>query len=194
MTKAFVTGATGYVGREVVRLLVENGVETIAHVRPDSSSLESWRGRFSELGARVDATAWDEEAMAATLGREAPDLVFCLIGTTKARMKGAGEESYETVDYGLTALLVRAAGSIEGRPRFVYLSAMGVKAGSKLAYYQARYKAEQAVITSGLPYIIARPAMITGPDRDEARRAERMAGVVGDALLGVAAVFGGRAL
>ena len=32
----FVVGATGYTGREVVRLLREKRIPTVAHVRPDS--------------------------------------------------------------------------------------------------------------------------------------------------------------
>lgn len=192
--KAYVTGATGYVGREVVRLLAEQGVEVIAHVRPDSSSLETWRKTFGEMGVEVDSTAWEEEAMGETLRREGPDIVYCLIGTTRARMKDSGAESYESIDYGLTALLAKAAARVEGRPRFVYLSAMGVKASSKVPYYQARYKAEQAVLESGLPYLIARPGLITGPGRDETRAAERAAGVIGDALLDFGALFGAKKL
>ena len=40
---AFVAGATGFTGREVVRLLVERGVPAVAHVRPDSPRLEEWK-------------------------------------------------------------------------------------------------------------------------------------------------------
>ena len=43
MEIAFVAGATGYTGREVVRLLAERGVRTLAHVRPDSSSSAAGR-------------------------------------------------------------------------------------------------------------------------------------------------------
>jgi uncharacterized protein YbjT (DUF2867 family) len=192
--KAFVTGATGYVGREVVRLLVERGVETVAHVRPDSARLEQWRERFDAMGARVEATAWEADAMQTVLESEAPELLFCLVGTTRARMKESGGESYESIDHGLTALLANAAVAADVGPRFVYLSAMGVKAGSKIPYYQARYKAEQAVISSGLPYVIARPGVITGPDRDEVRLGERAAGALGDALVSVAGLFGAKRL
>jgi uncharacterized protein YbjT (DUF2867 family) len=58
---------------------------------------------------------------------------------------------------------------------------------------RARGKAEDAVKGSGLPWVIARPAIITG-DRDDSRIGERSAAVIGDGLLAVAGVFGGRRL
>ena len=64
---AFVAGATGFTGREVVRVLLDRGVPTVAHIRPDSSRLDEWRERFEGLGARTDTTAWEKEPMSATL-------------------------------------------------------------------------------------------------------------------------------
>ena len=61
---AFVLGATGFVGREVVRQLCVRGTKTYAHVRPDSKQVADWRARFGELGAEVDTTAWDAAAIA----------------------------------------------------------------------------------------------------------------------------------
>ena len=53
MQIAFVAGATGYTGREVVRVLLERGVRTVAHVRPDSPHVDEWRSRFEAQGAAV---------------------------------------------------------------------------------------------------------------------------------------------
>ncbi len=197
---AWVAGATGFTGREVVRGLLERGVEVVAHVRPDSTKLEHWTTYFKELGARVDSTPWETLALMESLGHLQPDLVYCLIGTTKKRMRADAKdnESYETVDYGLTAKLVEAtvvASSAEdsSKPVFVYLSASGTKENSPFAYYQARWKAEQVLLNSGLPCVIARPGVIRG-DRDERRVMEEIAGIVGDAVLGVVAKLGGKAL
>ncbi|TXD36901.1 NAD-dependent epimerase/dehydratase family protein [Lujinxingia vulgaris] len=187
---AFVAGATGYTGQQVVRILAEQGVDVVAHVRPDSSSLERWRETFEGWGARVDTTAWEQGAMTATLSELRPDLVYCLIGTTRARDKATDEDAgYEAIDFGLTDLLVGACAAGSPESRFVYLSAMGVSASSASAYYKARWKAEESVRASGLSYIIARPGLITGPDRDESRPMERVAGVVSGAIFkGLSAV------
>ena len=89
---AFVAGATGFVGRAVVAELARRGVLTIAHVRPDSRELDEWRRTFAALGphCRTDATAWDEQALTATLRDRAVTHVFGLIGTTRGRAKREG--------------------------------------------------------------------------------------------------------
>jgi uncharacterized protein YbjT (DUF2867 family) len=190
---AFVAGATGYTGRAVVAALRARGVPTAAHVRPDSPQLERWRADFGALGAEVDATPWDAEALTATFRARRPTLLFALLGTTRTRAAREGA-SYETVDYGLTAMLLRAALAADLRPRFVYLSAAGVGPRAAGAYMQVRWRFERELAASGVPYTIARPSFITGPDRDEDRPAERFAARASDGLLALAGALGGRKL
>lgn len=196
-TTAFIAGATGYTGREVVRVLRARGVRTVAHVRPDSPRLGEYRARFEALGAEVDATPWDESAMRATFEKLQPTVIFALLGTTKKRgslAKAAGrdeaQESYEAVDYGLSAMLLRAALQAGIKPRIVYLSSLGVSDSARGGYLQARARLERELRASGLPYTIARPSFITGEDREDDRPLERISAKVGDALLGVAAKLG----
>jgi uncharacterized protein YbjT (DUF2867 family) len=190
---AFVLGATGFVGREVVRQLCVRGTQTIAHVRPQS--LEKWRGVLTELGATVDATPWDTVAMTARFRDVKPAQVYVLIGTTKSAAKRDKLEGdiYEQIDLGLTRIAVEAVRASETRARIVYLSSVGADANARSAYMRARGKAEEAVTTSGLPWAIARPSLIVG-DREDARPAERGAAVIGDGLLAVAGVLGGKKL
>ena len=192
---AFVLGATGFVGREVVRQLSVRGTKAVAHVRPDSARLDEWRAKFEEMGAEVDATAWDAAALAARMRELKTAHVYICIGTTrgKAKTDAVQGDIYEAVDYGLTKIAVDAARASEVKPRIVYLSAIGADASARGAYMRARGKAEEAVKSSGLPWVIARPAIITG-DREDSRVGERTAAVVGDGLLAVAGVFGGKKL
>lgn len=194
MTRAFVAGATGHVGRRVIAALRERGVETIAHVRPESARLDEWRARFGELGAEVDATPWDAAAMTETLRRRAPSHVFFLIGTTRkqAARERLGGDPYQAIDYGLCKLLVDAAVASGVRPRFVLLSSVGVKATATSKYMRAHWMAEEAVRASGLPWRIARPSMIAGGGRDEARPVERAGMAVASGLLAVAGVVAPR--
>jgi nucleoside-diphosphate-sugar epimerase len=191
---AFVAGATGYTGREVVRLLRERGVRAVAHVRPDSPRREEWARRFAGLGAEVDGTPWDRAALTARLAALRPDAVFALLGTTRARGREAARrgavETYETVDYGLTRLLLDAAVASGARPRFVYLSSAGVGDGTSNAYLAVRARLERELRASGLPFTIARPAFVTGADREEPRPLERAAAVAADGVLDLAARFG----
>jgi nucleoside-diphosphate-sugar epimerase len=199
---AFVAGATGYVGREVVRQLGARaragaGPRPTAHVRPDSPRLAEWRAAFARLGASADATPWDEGAMAAALARLRPGAVFALLGTTRRRGAATGD-TYASVDYGLTALLVRAARRAADRtgapPRLVYLSSLGAGGGSRNAYLAARDRVERELAASGLPWVAARPSFITGPGRDEPRPAERAGALAADALLAPLRLLGARRL
>lgn len=198
MQIAFVAGATGYTGREVVRELVGRGVRTVAHVRPDSSRVDEWRARFEAGGAAVDTTPWNDAAMMNTLSALQPTHVFSLLGTTRARRRASAArgraESYESIDYGLTALLIRAAVASGSRPRFVYLSSIGVREHSTNPYLVARWRAESVLRASGLPYTIARPSFITGPGRDEPRLLERAGAGVANVIAGLARVVGARRL
>lgn len=192
---AFVLGATGFVGREVVRQLCVRGAHAIAHVRPDSPRLAEWRARFTELGAEVDTTAWEVSALAARWRELAPKQIYILIGTTRAKAKAERVQGdiYEAIDLGLTKIAVEAARASEVQPRIVYLSSVGADAKSRSAYMRARGKAEDVVKTSGLPWVIARPSLITG-EREDGRLGERAAGIVGDGVLAVVGALGGKQL
>ncbi len=196
MTTAFVAGSTGYTGRALVQALRRQDITTVAHVRPGSRSLAEVATTFLDAGAEVDTTPWEPEALTETLRRVNPDLVFACLGTTRKRMKAARragtEEDYRTVDYGLTAMLVDACLAAGLKPRFVYLSAAGVRDGAQGAYYTARADAEEKVRESGLPYTLARPSFISGDDRAERRPAERIAAKVTDATLGIASAVARR--
>jgi nucleoside-diphosphate-sugar epimerase len=178
-----------------VEALRERGIPTIAHVRPDSPRLAEWRERFEGLGAETDATAWEPAALAESLRSRRPGLVFALLGTTRARSARVGwsaTEGYARVDEGLTVMLLDAVRAAGLRPRVVYLSSVGVREGTRNAYLAARRRTEEALRRSGLDHVIARPSVITGPDRDDGRSAERVAGLVADGLLAAAGLFGAR--
>lgn len=199
MTTAFIAGATGYTGRHVTERLAREGVQTVAHVRPDSAALGSWTARFSAAGASVDATPWHADDMARTMARVRPDLVFALLGTTRARAardaRATGAAAgYDEVDYGLSAMLLGAVRSAGVRLRFVYLSSIGARASSRNPYLAVRGRFERELQESGLPYLIVRPSFISGSDRDERRVAERVASIVTDAVLHAAAMAGARTL
>jgi uncharacterized protein YbjT (DUF2867 family) len=189
-----VAGATGYTGRGVVAELRARGLSVVAHVRPDSPRLDDWRRDFAGLGASVDMTAWEPAAMRATLAGLRPALVFSLLGTTRARARRAARtgraESYLSIDLGLSLVLLQAAAECGSRPRFVYLSATGADARARSEYMRVRGRVEAEVRASGLPWLIARPTFITGPDRDERRPLERAGAALMDAALLIAATFG----
>jgi uncharacterized protein YbjT (DUF2867 family) len=195
MTIAFVAGATGYTGRSVVAELRAQGMATVAHVRPDSPSLEQWRERFGALGAEVDTTPWDCPAMTEALRRRRVNLVFALLGTTRRRARasravGGPEADYEAVDYRLTAILYAAATGVRPTPRFIYLSSLGAREDTPNDYLRVRGRVERLLREGNLPFTIVRPSFITGSDRDEPRPGERIAATLLDGVLAVAGAAG----
>lgn len=195
MEKAFVAGATGYTGREVIRALRARNIETYAHVRPGSKALKAAGPDFEALGALVDTTPWEADAMVEAMGRIQPTLVFALLGTTRKRAKaeaGLGaKEAYEKIDYGLTALLLDAVRKSGARPRFVYLSSLGVSDDAKSPYFAVRACFERELRESGLPFTIVRPSFIAG-DREEPRPAERIGAQIADAALTTLGALGAK--
>jgi nucleoside-diphosphate-sugar epimerase len=183
----------------VVAALRQQGVDCVAHVRPDSSTLETWRERFQALGAKVDTTPWQSAAMDTTLATLRPDCVFALLGTTRSRGRRVRREvgkveNYATVDVGLTLMLYDAVRRSGALSRFIYLSSVGVRPDARTQYLAARALVERTITDGPLPYIIARPSFITGPDRDEVRPGERVGAWVSNVALGVARMVGARQL
>lgn len=190
MKTAFVAGATGYTGREVVRWLSKEGIKTYAHVRPDSPQLGEWERSFKKMGVRTDITPWEPAAFAQTLHQLKPEFIFSLLGTTRARMKQEKNTNYESIDYGLTHLLLQACLSLNPKPEFIYLSAVGVGPKARGDYLKVRWKMEEEIRKSGLHYVMARPSFITGSDRDDDRPLERYGSWIIDQTLGIAGKMG----
>ena len=195
--RAFVAGATGFVGRAVVQALTARGVATTAHVRPDSRSLEAWRTRLTELGATVDTTPWEATALTDRLRALAPTHVWNTIGTTRRRASadGVAGDIYQAVDVALSRMLVAAAVGSGVWPRLVQLSSIGASATARSAYLKARGQADAAVMASGLPWAIARPSFIVGDGRgDDRRTLEDATATVANGVLRVVGVLGGTRL
>ncbi|MCB9778940.1 MAG: NAD(P)H-binding protein [Alphaproteobacteria bacterium] len=198
MATFFVAGATGYTGRALVARAAADGHVVVAHVRPDSRSGEAAVAALRAAGAaRVDRSPWGADALPKALADAAPDAVFALLGTTRARGRDAARqglpaETYASVDRDLTLELLAACATCSPAPRFVYLSSLGADRPRGNAYLRARHQVEQALRDAAVPWTIARPSIITGPDRPEDRPAEHLGAVVADAGLSLLGALGAR--
>ena len=191
---ALVIGASGYVGRAVGAELRRKGIATIAHVRADSARLEHWREQSKTLGAELATTAWELGAFSQLIRDRAVSHVFLCLGTTlRRRLRGSKSsvpDNYESVDFGLSVLVIDACVKSARQPRVVLLSSAGARAESRSNYLSARGRIESYLQASGLEFTIARPGIITGPGRDEFRLFERVAGAAVDWSLLWGAVLG----
>lgn len=195
---AFVLGATGYVGREVVRQLSERPgvVRVLAHVRPGSMREGLARSAFGEHDrVHIEQCEPTAEALTGAFLSGAPTHVFLCHGTTAKHARAEGiDDPYERVDFELARRSYEAALALETAPRIVLLSSVGANPRSRNAYLRARGRAEESLRGSGIPFTICRAPLINGPDRDEHRPLEVFARRTMGPLLRLAGWLGLRKL
>ena len=163
-----VTGATGFVGRRIVRMLVECGytVRALARrmpagVRPDFNDAISWT-----LG-----TLDDTEALTA-LVKDAVAVVHCA-----GAIKAANREGFLAVNGGGTRRLAEIAAALPKPPRFILMSSLAAREPGLSAYASSKRTAELAVRTlqPHLPSVILRPPAVYGPGDLETLKVFQMA-------------------
>lgn len=149
-----VTGASGFVGRHVVRALAARGDLVRALVR-DAAGAAVLDDVDCEL-ARGDVTD------PASLGEAVSecDSIVHLVAIIAGR-----PAAFEHVIAEGTANVVAAAKEADVR-RIVHMSALGVGPATKdtVPYYRAKWTAEESVRGSGLGHAILRPSFVFGPD------------------------------
>ena len=158
-----VSGASGLVGRALVRRLLEDeaGPGVVAVVRRPLGISD---GRLSEVEAAFGRL---EEAIVPRC-----ETAFCALGTTIA--KAGSEAAFRAVDVEAVAAFARLARRA-GATRFLLVSALGADPGSKVFYNRTKGEAEEAVKAIGFDGVaLFRPSLLVG-ERAESRPAERAA-------------------
>jgi uncharacterized protein YbjT (DUF2867 family) len=163
--KAVVVGATGLVGAELVRLLLNNKkyskVIVIARRRLSivHPRLEQQLISFEELEACPEA--WFEEAD-----------VFCTLGTTIKKAKT--KEKFQLVDYHYVVELGKLVKKHHAKKMLV-VTAMGSNESSVFFYSKVKGMTERVLQELKLPQlIIIRPSLILG-NRNQFRLGEVLA-------------------
>jgi uncharacterized protein YbjT (DUF2867 family) len=161
---ALVVGATGLVGRELVRHLIgEPGfarLVLLARRLPDGPSSQ-----------RVETVVTDFDRLEASGGAFAATHVFCALGTT---IKQAGSrERFREVDYGYPLRVAQLARDAGAR-HYLLVSALGADPRSRVFYNRVKGELEAAITRVGFSSVtIARPSLLLG-DRAEPRFGEEV--------------------
>ena len=145
--RILVAGASGTIGRAVVRRLVVDGHNVTALLRSGADL-----ARLPELaGAEtVQAALSDKAGLARLMDTLAPDCVISCI----ASRSGSPKDS-EAVDHAANLALLEAA-QAAGARQFILLSAICVQK-PLLAFQYAKLKFEAKLAASGIDYAIVRP-------------------------------------
>lgn len=150
-----VTGATGFVGREVVRLLLRRGVRVRVLAR---ETAKAWRVLPGD--ARLDVVeggVFNDEARQRLC--EGADSVIHLIGVRRE----VGGATFQRMHVEAAARMLESARDA-GVRRFIHMSALGSRSGAPSKYHQSKIEGENLVRRSGLDWTILRPSVIHGPE------------------------------
>jgi uncharacterized protein YbjT (DUF2867 family) len=161
---ALVAGATGLVGRDLVRLLADDaGYDRIRVVarRPPRDTLP-----------RVETILLDFDRLEDYADHLVATHVFCALGTT--RKQAGSRQRFRQVDLEYPLRLARVTRD-HGARHFSLVSAIGAHPRSRIFYNRVKGQAEEAVRHVGFPSgTILRPSVLGG-QRDQPRPAERLA-------------------
>lgn len=161
---AIILGATGLVGGKLLEMLLRDD---------DYTKLKL----FSRSSCKIDHPKIEEHLInlfelethsSAFTG----DVVFCCIGTTKA--KTSDKEKYREIDYGIpvTAAIVAKNNGIK---TFEVISAMGANPKSKTFYNKTKGEMERDVLGRKIEGTYIFQPSLLGGERNEKRFGERMA-------------------
>lgn len=148
-----VTGATGFVGRSLVRVLLAEGHEIGCLLRPSN------REPFLPQGTIHIVTGTLQDAPALRVAMHDVGTVIHLAGTHRRK----GQDTVESINHHGTVNLVEAALDA-GVRRIIFLSHIHADRNSAYSFLRSKGAAEEAIRSSGINYTILRSSLIFGPD------------------------------
>ncbi|MQF48641.1 complex I NDUFA9 subunit family protein [SAR202 cluster bacterium AC-647-N09_OGT_505m] len=150
-----VTGASGFVGRSVVKALRTRGKEVRCFIRTP------YREK-TVADYHVEMAYGDILSLSALKGAmRGVDTVVHLVAIIREKRN----ENFDLINRRGTEIVTQAARE-EGIRHFVHMSANGAQDNPSYPYLHSKWQGEQAVISSGLTYTIFRPSIQFG-DGDE---------------------------
>ena len=157
MSRILIAGASGLIGRELIKQLPAEHELTLLCRKPGKEAHHWLPVDFDDLAS-------------VTLPRPV-DIAFCALGTTR---KDAGSaEAFRRVDLDYVIAFAKLARR-HGCQRLIVVSSMGARASSPALYPRTKGEMEQALLAQSWPRLaIVRPAMLLG-DRQPPRRSEQI--------------------
>ncbi len=167
---AVLAGATGLVGRQILRLLSEHeGMEEVRALVRRSLRDEDRKPLVRECRIDFDHLQDHPDWFKA-------DLVFSALGTTIHQ--AGSQEAFHRVDFEYTLAIAKAARA-QGARHFLFVSALGADAKSVFFYNRVKGELEEAILALDYPSVtIARPSLLLG-ERPKRRFGEELAKKVG---------------
>jgi len=146
-TNVAVTGANGFVGKNVRKFLYKNKVRVLGISRKNF-------GKYS-----TETKAQSKNLLEQRLQKKLKnyDALVHLIGIG---VESSGS-TFEEINVNLTKNTIKLCKK-SGIKKIIYISGLGVSKNNTSNYFISKYKAEQEIINSGLDYTIFRASYIIG--------------------------------
>jgi len=146
-TNVAVTGANGFVGKNVRKFLYKNKVRVLGISRKNF-------GKYS-----TETKAQSKNLLEQRLQKKLKsyDALVHLIGIG---IESSGS-TFEEINVNLTKNTIKLCKK-SGIKKIIYISGLGVSKNNTSNYFTSKYKAEQEIINSGLDYTIFRASYIIG--------------------------------
>lgn len=144
-----VTGASGFVARNVRKYLSDNNVKLISISRKDFKKFKN--------ETKFITKNYDEKILLPKLKNS--DALIHLVGIGKQTI----DNDYNLINTEFTKKIVNLCKKSKIK-KIIYISGLGVSKNTTLGYFISKYKAERQIIDSNLDYTIFRPSYIVGKD------------------------------
>ncbi|MEI7026945.1 oxidoreductase [Paenibacillus sp. y28] len=167
---AVVAGASGFVGRELVRILAADPYYELVYILV--------RKKLDIQERKVVQLVTDYENLPEVLyGKLQGAHLFCTLGTTMKKAKS--KKQFQQVDLHYPLELGKLAAE-HGAAKFLIVTAMGASTSSIFFYSRVKGEVEEGLMGLGLPFLhIFRPSLLAG-HREELRFGEK----TGERILG----------
>lgn len=161
--KAILIGATGLIGTELLKQLLEDvAFDSVKVLVRKSTGVKA---------EKLEEVLVDFDNLAPSAGELKGDVLFSTLGTT-LKTAGSKERQYE-IDYGMQFNSAKFARE-NGVNKLVLLSSAGANATSSIFYSKMKGELDEAVEKLGFEKVaIIRPSMLVG-DRKEFRLSEKI--------------------
>ncbi|WP_067957426.1 NAD-dependent epimerase/dehydratase family protein [Nitrosopumilus sp. Nsub] len=144
-----ITGASGFVAKNLRKYLSENNINLISISRNDFRTYENEQ--------KIISKDYKEKLIINKIKNS--DALIHLVGIGKQSI----DIDYEMINVELTKHVVNLAKKAKIK-KIVYNSGLGVSSKTSVGYFISKYKAEKIIENSGLNYTIFRPSYIVGKD------------------------------
>jgi uncharacterized protein YbjT (DUF2867 family) len=147
--KIIVTGASGFIAKNLRKYLSEKNIELISISRNDFKNFR--------CETKIISKNYEEKNLLKKIQNS--DALIHLVGIGRQSVN----TDYDMINTELTKHIVNLSKKAKIK-KIIFLSGLGVSPNTSLGYFISKYNAEKQITNSGLDFTIFRPSYIVGKD------------------------------